>query len=112
MTTREPGARLDFTQGLRSRPRSTAFFARRPAATITCGFDVFVQDVIAAITTQPWPSSNSRSPSETRARAGSGSATATAGAGGAASSSWPGSTYAGGSEAGKLSAEASSFALP
>ena len=35
------------------RPRSTAFFASSPAATITDGFDVFVQLVIAAITTEP-----------------------------------------------------------
>ena len=53
MTTFEPGARLDFTHGLRSSPSSTAFFASSPAPTITCGFDVFVQDVIAAITTLP-----------------------------------------------------------
>src|SRR4029079_10936719 len=54
LTTLDPGARLDFTQGFRSRPRSTAFFARRPAATMTEGFEVFVQEVIAAITTAPW----------------------------------------------------------
>ena len=52
MTTFEPGARLVFTHGLRWRPRSTAFFASRPAPTITGGFDVFVQLVIAAITTR------------------------------------------------------------
>jgi hypothetical protein len=34
-------------------PRSTAFLASRPAPTITCGFDVFVQEVIAAMTTLP-----------------------------------------------------------
>ena len=34
-------------------PRSTAFRASRPAPTITDGFDVFVQLVIAAITTSP-----------------------------------------------------------
>ena len=54
MTTLEPGARLDLTQVLRSRPRSTAFLATSPAATITKGFEVFVQEVIAAITTAPW----------------------------------------------------------
>jgi hypothetical protein len=43
----------DLTQGLRSRPRSTAFFASRAAPSITCGFEVFVQLVIAAITTEP-----------------------------------------------------------
>src|SRR5580704_17143816 len=53
MTTREPGASEVFTQGLALRPRSTAFRARRPAATITWGFDVLVQLVMAAITTSP-----------------------------------------------------------
>ena len=35
-------------------PRSTAFLASRPAATITPGLLVFVQLVMAAITTSPW----------------------------------------------------------
>jgi hypothetical protein len=34
-------------------PFSTAFRASNPAASITLGFDVFVQLVIAAITTEP-----------------------------------------------------------
>ena len=59
VTTFEPGARLVFTQGFVLSPRSTAFFADRPAATITDGFDVFVQLVIAAITTAPSRSVNS-----------------------------------------------------
>ena len=54
VTTREPGARLALTQGLVARPFSTAFLASSPAATITEGFDVLVQLVIAAITTEPW----------------------------------------------------------
>ena len=54
MTTFEPGARLALTQGLVLSPLSTAFLASRPAATITDGFDVLVQLVIAAITTEPW----------------------------------------------------------
>src|SRR6202158_3002589 len=54
VTTFEPGARLVFTHGWRASPRSTAFFASRPAAIITLGFEVFVQLVIAAITTEPW----------------------------------------------------------
>ena len=58
MTTVEPGASEVFTQGLTSRPRSTAFLASRPAPIITDGFDVFVQLVIAAITTRPWSRSN------------------------------------------------------
>ncbi len=40
------------------RPRSTAFFARSAAATITDGLDVFVHDVIAAMTTAPWSSTH------------------------------------------------------
>ena len=59
MTTREPGARLVFTQALELRPSSIAFFATRPAAIITCGFDVLVQLVMAAMTTWPCSSSNS-----------------------------------------------------
>ena len=54
MTTFEPGASEVFTQGLTSRPFSTAAFASRPAASITYGFDVFVHDVMAAMTTWPW----------------------------------------------------------
>ena len=57
MTTREPGARLVFTQGGVLSPRSTAFLASKPAATITSGLEVFVQLVIAAITTEPFESS-------------------------------------------------------
>src|SRR3990170_6123825 len=53
VTTFEPGARLVFTHGLDDNPRSTAFFATSPAPIITLGFDVFVQLVIAAMTTAP-----------------------------------------------------------
>src|SRR3990172_5883549 len=53
MTARDPGARLVLTNGGTVSPRATAFFASRPAATITDGFDVLVQLVIAAITTEP-----------------------------------------------------------
>ncbi len=53
MTTFEPGARLALTQGCVVRPRSTAFLATRPAASITEGFDVLVQLVMAAMTTEP-----------------------------------------------------------
>src|SRR5437868_6059343 len=53
VTTFEPGARLVFTHGWRVRPRSNAFFATSPAPIITLGFDVFVQLVIAAMTTAP-----------------------------------------------------------
>src|SRR5579875_2301036 len=54
MTTFEPGARLVFTHGLVVSPRSTAFLASSPAATITDGLDVLVQLVMAAMTTWPW----------------------------------------------------------
>src|SRR5436189_3879508 len=53
VTTFEPGARLVFTHGCRLRPRWTAFRASRPAPIMTLGFDVFVQLVMAAITTAP-----------------------------------------------------------
>jgi hypothetical protein len=53
VTTREPGANEVFTHGLLVSPRSTAFFASSPAPTITEGLEVFVHEVIAAITTCP-----------------------------------------------------------
>jgi hypothetical protein len=53
MTTREPGASEVLTHGLERRPRSTAFLASRPAATMTWGFEVLVQLVMAATTTSP-----------------------------------------------------------
>jgi hypothetical protein len=55
----EPGASDVLTHGLDRSPRCTALRASSPAATITDGFDVFVQEVIAAITTWPWSSSDS-----------------------------------------------------
>src|SRR5690606_38506273 len=57
VTTWLPGASEDFTHGFRSRPRLSALRATRPAPTITSGFDVLVQDVMAAITTEPLSSS-------------------------------------------------------
>src|SRR6266436_9140853 len=53
VTTLEPGARLAFTHGRLDNPRSTAFLASRPAPIITLGLEVFVQLVMAAITTDP-----------------------------------------------------------
>src|SRR5687768_12752441 len=53
VTTREPGARLVLTHGCTFRPRFTAFLASSPAPIMTLGFDVFVQLVIAATTTEP-----------------------------------------------------------
>src|SRR6185436_6215065 len=58
MTTCEPGASDVLTHGGTDRPRCTALWASRPAASITVGFDVFVQLVIAAITTCPWSTVN------------------------------------------------------
>src|SRR3546814_11908446 len=54
MTTLEPGASDVFTQGLVLSPASTAFLASSPAPSITDGFDVFVQLVMAAMATSPW----------------------------------------------------------
>ena len=54
MTTLEPGARVVLTHGLLRKPFSTAFFASSAAPIITLGLEVFVQDVIDAITTAPF----------------------------------------------------------
>src|SRR5690348_7128400 len=54
MTTLEPGASVVLTQGLRASPASTALRASSAAPTMTDGLEVFVQDVMAAITTEPW----------------------------------------------------------
>src|SRR5215207_7805292 len=59
MTTLDPGARVVFTHGLRSRPRSTALRASSAAPSITDGLEVLVHEVMAAITTAPWSSSTS-----------------------------------------------------
>src|SRR5688500_20341118 len=57
MTTLDPGASVVFTHGLLDSPRSTAFLASIAAPIMTCGFEVLVHDVIAAITTCPWSTS-------------------------------------------------------
>src|SRR5690349_3014722 len=57
MTTLDPGASVVFTHGLVVSPRSTAFLASRAAPIITCGLEVLVQEVIAAMTTCPWSTS-------------------------------------------------------
>src|SRR5436309_13706154 len=54
VTAFDPGARLVFTHGLLFSPRSAAFFAKMPAPSMTDGFDVLVQLVMAAITTEPF----------------------------------------------------------
>src|SRR5690606_13153307 len=48
-----PGGKEDFTQGLRTKPNSLASRASKPAATGFRGFEVLVQEVIAAIITAP-----------------------------------------------------------
>jgi hypothetical protein len=48
-----PGASEVFTHGFVPSPRSTAFFARSPAASSTAGLLVLVQEVMAAMTTAP-----------------------------------------------------------
>ncbi len=86
-------------------PRSTAFFASSPAATMTDGLEVFVQLVIAAITTdavlelEALAAHGDRDGARLRlgaGRAGSGSSSGTG--------SWPGSVKSGGSLAGNESA--------
>src|ERR1700735_4022495 len=57
MTTFEPGARGVFTQGLRSRAASTALRASSAAPIMTDGLEVLVQEVMAAMTTEPWSTS-------------------------------------------------------
>ncbi len=102
MTTFEPGARDVLTHSLLFRPFATAALASSPAATITVGLEVLVQEVIAAMTTSPCESLDSLS-----------SATAT----GVPSfwpslpgdGSWSPSPLVGGSDAGKDSFSASSW---
>ena len=54
MTARDPGASEVFTVGPTRSPRATALRARRPAPTMTVGFDVLVHEVMAAMATDPW----------------------------------------------------------
>src|SRR4051794_34978896 len=53
VTAFEPGASEVLTVGDTRSPRATALRASRAAPTITVGFDVFVQEVMAAIATDP-----------------------------------------------------------
>src|SRR4051812_46883146 len=113
MTTLEPGAREVFTQGLLVSPRSTAFLASSPAPTITEGLDVLVHEVIEAMTTAPWSISTS---APSAVRTGVGRLTRPS-PGVLAGSGWAGASLpyatavvAGGSLAGKDSAEPSSAA--
>src|ERR1700742_5384621 len=68
-TTWLPGASDVFTQGLALRPFFAALRASRPAPISTLGLDVLVQEVIAAITTSPWPRSKLRPSTGKRAEA-------------------------------------------
>src|SRR6266699_1614102 len=56
-TTCEPGASEVFTHGLTVKPFATALRASSPAPIMTLGFDVLVHEVMAAMTTSPWPRS-------------------------------------------------------
>src|SRR5690349_5303162 len=105
MTTLEPGASVVFTHGLRDRPRSTAFLASSAAPSMTCGLDVLVQDVIAAITTAPWSSSKSSTCTGLDARPSAPAAADTSSRGLSPLELW---SLAGGSLAGNDSALASS----
>ncbi len=53
MTALEPGASEVLTAGPTRSPRATAFRASSPAPIMTVGLDVLVQDVIAAMATDP-----------------------------------------------------------
>src|SRR5262245_30638034 len=64
--TWQPGASEGFTHGLGLSPRAAALRASRPAAIMTLGLDVLVHDVMAAITTSPWPRSCLRAATGTR----------------------------------------------
>src|SRR5437868_1968340 len=59
-TTWLPGASDVFTHGFAVRPLAAALRANRPAPISTLGFEVLVQEVMAAITTSPWPRSKLR----------------------------------------------------
>src|SRR6478609_12142273 len=80
VTTLEPGARLVLTHGLTLSPLATAFFASSPAPSMTYGFEVLVHDVIAAITTDPCPTSKFAPSSEVFTRVVRSSGLAGAGA--------------------------------
>ena len=110
MTTFEPGASVVLTQGLRSRPASTAFLASSAAPIMTDGLEVLVQEVMAAMTTEPWSTSVwCRRPGSPWA--GARAAVAAAGAGAMSCSVSPASSAATGSDAGKVSAMSSSSAV-
>src|SRR5690554_4569267 len=49
----DPGAKDDFTHGLRTKPSSLALRANKPAATVLRGLEVLVHEVIAAMMIAP-----------------------------------------------------------
>src|SRR5215470_20091006 len=59
-TTWLPGASEVLTHGFAFSPLAAALRASRPAPISTLGFDGLVQEVMAALTTSPWPRSKSR----------------------------------------------------
>src|SRR5450755_1522570 len=59
-TTWLPGASEVLTQGFAVKPLAAALRASRPAPISTLGLEVLVHEVIAAITTSPWPRSKLR----------------------------------------------------
>src|SRR5262249_39657504 len=54
-TTWLPGASEVFTHALAFNPLAAALRARRPAPVRQVGFEVLLQEVMAARTTSPWP---------------------------------------------------------
>ena len=56
-TTWLPGASDVFTHGFCLSPSRLALRASSPAPISTLGFEVLVQEVMAAMTTSPWPRS-------------------------------------------------------
>src|SRR5437868_2071237 len=71
-TTWLSGASDVLTQGFAFNPLAAALRANRPAPISTLGFDVLVQEVIAAITTSPWRRLKSRPSTAYRLSASSG----------------------------------------
>ena len=116
MTAFEPGASEVLTVGFTRRPRATAFRARRPAPTITVGLEVFVQEVIAAIATDPVltttrsPPTSIGTPRYERSSVGDAPATTGSAGGAGCGRSESAEAKAGASDAGNDWAEASSTA--
>src|ERR1700744_2495010 len=105
MTTLDPGASVVLTQYVLLRHAAPAFLASRAAPTMTDGLEVLVQEVMAAITTEPWSMVTSV-PSSIVTRVGvecSGRPSSASSPGSSSAALSPGWS-ATGSEAGKVSA--------